>query len=107
MKAKDREIAWLKAGIAEVTPAQTLALQAQGAALIDVREAEEIAQGSPTGALRLGRGFLELRIEDAVPQFDRPLVLMCNSGTRSLFAAEDLRRLGYTKTYSMAGGFSR
>ena len=107
MKAKDREIARLKEGIAEVTPAQALALQAQGAALIDVREADEIAQGSPTGALRLGRGFLELRIEDAVPQAERPLVLMCNSGTRSLFAAEDLRRLGYTNIHSMAGGFSR
>ncbi len=107
MKAKDREIARLKEGIAEMTPAQTLALQAQGAALIDVREAEEIALGSPTGALRLGRGFLELRIEDAVPRADRPLVLMCNSGTRSLFAAADLGRLGYTRVYSMAGGFSR
>lgn len=107
MKIRDREIARLKAGIAEVTPAQALALQAQGAALIDVREAEEIAQGSPTGALRLGRGFLELRVEDAVPQADRALVLMCASGTRSLFAAADLRRLGYTNVYSMAGGFSR
>lgn len=107
MKIRDREIARLKAGIAEVTPAQALALQAQGAALIDVREAEEIAQGSPTGALRLGRGFLELRIEDAAPQADRALVLMCNSGTRSLFAAADLRRMGYTNVYSMAGGFSR
>jgi molybdopterin/thiamine biosynthesis adenylyltransferase/rhodanese-related sulfurtransferase len=107
MKARDREIARLKEGIAEATPAQTLALQAQGAALIDVREAEEIAQGSPTGALRLGRGFLEARIEDAVPQADRTLVLMCASGTRSLFAAADLRRLGYTRIYSMAGGFSR
>lgn len=107
MKAKDREIARLKAGIDEVTPGQALALQAQGGALIDVREADEIAQGSPTGALRLGRGFLELRIEDAVPQPGRPLVLMCDSGTRSLFAADDLLRLGYTRIYSMAGGFSR
>jgi len=107
MKAKDREIAKLKAGIAEVTPAQTLDLQAQGAALIDVREADEIAQGSPIGALRLGRGFLELRIEDAVPQADRALVLMCNSGMRSLFAAADLHRLGYSRIYSMAGGFAR
>ena len=107
MKADDREIARLKQDIAEVTPAQTLVLQAQGAALIDVREAEEIAQGSPIGALRVGRGFLELRIEDVVPQADRALVLMCASGARSLFAAADLRRLGYTRIYSMAGGFSR
>ena len=107
MKAMDRRLAELRSVIPEVTPAQALTLQAQGAALIDVREAEEISQGSPLGAQRLGRGYLELRIEDAVPDLDRPLVLMCNGGVRSLFAAEDVKRLGYKHLYSMAGGFSR
>ncbi|MFC5475188.1 molybdopterin-synthase adenylyltransferase MoeB [Paraherbaspirillum soli] len=107
MLAKERRLIELRAGIEEVTPAQALALQAQGAALIDVREADEIALGSPPGAYRLGRGYLELRIEDAVPDFAQPLVTMCNGGVRSLFAAEDLRRLGYTQLYSMRGGFAR
>src|SRR2546425_6529188 len=107
MKAKDRRLAELKAAIPELMPAQALALQAQGAALIDVREADEISQGSPLGAYRLGRGYLELRIEDAVPDFTRPLVTMCNGGTRSLFAAEDLKRLGYQQLYSMTGGLAR
>ena len=107
MKGKDRRLAELKAAVPEVTPAQALALQARGAALIDVREADEIAQGSPVGAHRLGRGFLELRIEDSVPDLDRPVVTMCNSGVRSLFAAEELQRLGYRQLYSMAGGFTR
>lgn len=107
MTAKERRLSELKASIPEVTPAQAFALQTQGAALIDVREAEEIAQGSPMNAYRLGRGYLELRIEDAVPDFDRPVVTMCNSGVRSLFAAEELQRLGYRKIHSMAGGFAR
>ena len=47
MKGTDRRLAELKASVPEVTPAQALALQAKGAALIDVREADEIAQGSP------------------------------------------------------------
>lgn len=107
MKAKERRLTELRAAIREVTPREALALQAQGAALVDVREADEIAQGSPPGGHRLGRGFLELKIEDAVPDFEWPLVVMCNSGARSLFAAEDLKRLGYTKLFSMAGGFTR
>src|SRR5574337_369484 len=56
-RARDRRLTELKAVIPEVEPREALALQARGAALIDVREADEIAQGSPTGALRLGRGF--------------------------------------------------
>ncbi|MBI2320435.1 MAG: ThiF family adenylyltransferase, partial [Betaproteobacteria bacterium] len=107
MKAKEARLAELRAVIPEVTPREALALQAQGAVLVDVREADEIAQGSPPGALRLGRGYLELRIEDAVPDFDRPLVTLCASGARSLFAAADLQRMGYARLYNLTGGFNR
>jgi molybdopterin/thiamine biosynthesis adenylyltransferase/rhodanese-related sulfurtransferase/molybdopterin converting factor small subunit len=107
LRARERRLFELKAAIPEVTPAEAMALQARGAALVDVREPEEIAQGSPPGALRLGRGYLELKIEDTVPEFGRPVVVMCNRGVRSLFAAEDLQRLGYSQVCSMAGGFSR
>jgi sulfur-carrier protein adenylyltransferase/sulfurtransferase len=107
MKVKDLRLSDLKAIVPEVTPAQALSMQAQGAAVVDVREADEITQGSPTGSYHLGRGFLELRIEDALPDLDRPLVVMCGSGVRSLFAAESLQRLGYRKVYSLTGGFSR
>lgn len=106
-KAKDARLAELKKNIAEVEPAQAAVLQAKGAALIDVREADEVAQGSPPGAVRVSRGYLELQIEDAVPNLDSRVLVMCGGGTRSLFAAEDLQRLGYRNIASVAGGFSR
>lgn len=106
-KARERRLVDLRATIPQVTPGEARALQRQGAALLDVREQDEIAQGSPPAALRLGRGFLELRVEEAVPDLDHPLLVMCNGGTRSLFAAEDLVRLGYTDVCSVIGGFSR
>jgi len=107
MKAKDRRLAELRSALPEITPAEALALQQQGAALIDVRDAEEIAQGSPVSAHRLGRSFLELRIEDAVPDLQQTLCVMCAGGVRSLFATEALKRLGYQDVRSIAGGFSR
>ncbi|MBY6260635.1 molybdopterin-synthase adenylyltransferase MoeB [Azospirillum sp. 412522] len=106
MSLKDRRLADLRARIAEVTAADAVALQRDGALLVDVREDEETATGSPAGALRLPRGFLELRIEEKAPDPARPLLLMCAGGTRSLFAAEDLLRLGYGDVRSVAGGFS-
>ena len=35
--------------------------------LLDVREKEEFRQGYVPGAVSLPRGFLEMRVEDAVP----------------------------------------
>lgn len=106
-RAKEARLSELKRSVPEVNPQETLKLQSEGAALIDVREADEIAQGSPPGAYRLGRGFLELKVEDVVPDLDRPVVTMCAGGVRSLLAADDLKRLGYTNVSSMTGGFSR
>jgi molybdopterin/thiamine biosynthesis adenylyltransferase/rhodanese-related sulfurtransferase len=107
MKGMERRLAELKASIPEVEPQETQALISKGALLVDVREMDEIANGSPAGSLRLGRGYLELRIEDHVPDKNKTLVLMCAGGVRSLFAAEGLRQLGYTDVRSMAGGFNR
>jgi molybdopterin/thiamine biosynthesis adenylyltransferase/rhodanese-related sulfurtransferase len=74
--------------------------------LIDVREADEHAQGIIPNAIHIPRGFLELRIEKQI--FDRaaPLVLYCAGGTRSLLATRSLMELGYTNVKSLAGGFS-
>ncbi len=105
----DREswLAALRASVPCVEPSQALALQAQGALLIDVREDGERAAGSPAGALGLSRGYLELRIEALEPDRHRPLLALCGSGTRSLLAAETLQRLGYRSVHSVDGGFER
>jgi molybdopterin/thiamine biosynthesis adenylyltransferase len=105
--SKADRIAALREQVPEVTPDEVEELVVQGATLVDVREADEIAQGSPPGALRLGRGFLELRIENEVPDKGATIVTMCAGGTRSLFAADGLRALGYTDVRSMVGGFNR
>ncbi len=104
--ARQQKLAELRASIPEVDPAEALALQQRGAVLVDVREPDEVAQGSPAGAERIVRGFLELQIEDRVPDLERPLVLMCAGGSRSLFASRDLLELGYSSVSSLRGGFN-
>lgn len=104
---KERRLAELRASIAELTPREALARQGAGAVLIDVREPDEVAQGSPPGALHLNRGFLELRIEAHLPDYDRPLIALCGGGVRSLFAAESLQQLGYRNVASVVGGYAR
>ncbi|MFU8802550.1 MAG: molybdopterin-synthase adenylyltransferase MoeB [Bradymonadaceae bacterium] len=74
--------------------------------VIDVRERDEFIEGHIEGAEFIPRGFLDLKIESAVPARDTPVVLYCAGGTRSALAAKSLQDLGYTNVESMAGGFS-
>lgn len=72
--------------------------------LIDVREESEWAGGYIPGAVHIGRGILEPKIEKRIPERDSEIVLYCGSGARSLLAAESLKRMGYCNAVSMAGG---
>ncbi len=104
--ASERRLQELRRTIPELTPPEAFALQRDGAALVDVREPDEVAGGSPAGAERIVRGFLELDVEKHVPDLGRTVVVMCAGGARSLFAARDLQELGYQDVYSLAGGFN-
>ncbi len=73
--------------------------------LIDVRERDEYEQGFIPGSSWVPRGFLELKVEDLVPEREREVVLYCAGGVRSVLAAAALQELGYRNVASMAGGF--
>jgi molybdopterin/thiamine biosynthesis adenylyltransferase/rhodanese-related sulfurtransferase len=77
-----------------------------GPIVIDVREKDEWTEGYIPGARWIPRGFLELRIEDQVPERSSEVILYCAGGTRSALAARALAELGYTNVRSMAGGFT-
>jgi molybdopterin/thiamine biosynthesis adenylyltransferase/rhodanese-related sulfurtransferase len=77
-----------------------------GTTVIDVREQDEYIQGYIPGARWIPRGYLEQRIEDAVPDRDREVILYCAGGNRSALAARSLKELGYTNVKSLVGGFS-
>ena len=73
--------------------------------LLDVREKDEYREGHLDGALPLPRGFLELRVEQMVPDKAKPIIAYCAGGTRSLLAAKQLKEMGYKKVISMSGGY--
>ncbi len=74
--------------------------------IIDVREKDEWAEGFIPGARSIPRGFLELRVEEQVPEKSTEIVLYCAGGTRSALAARSLGELGYTDVKSLAGGYT-
>ncbi len=73
--------------------------------LVDVREKHEWNEGYIPGALHVPRGFLELQVEEAVPDKSKTVVLYCAGGVRSLIAGTTLQQMGYQNVISMSGGF--
>jgi adenylyltransferase/sulfurtransferase len=74
--------------------------------LVDVREKYEWDEGNIPGAIHVPRGYLELRIEGAVPDRSTPILLYCAGGTRSVLAARTLQEMGYANVTSLRGGFT-
>ncbi|HEX2044948.1 MAG TPA: molybdopterin-synthase adenylyltransferase MoeB [Gaiellaceae bacterium] len=81
-------------------------LASDSPAVVDVREREEWDEGHLPGAVHVPRGHLESKIEAAVPDRDRTVVVYCASGNRSAFAAKTLAELGYENVVSLTGGFT-
>ena len=96
-----------KSRVPEVTVAETRKRIAENANvwLIDVREDTEWQAGHVAGARHIGKGIIERDIEAKVPDKNAEIILYCGGGFRSAIAGDALQRMGYTKVYSMAGGW--
>jgi rhodanese-related sulfurtransferase len=96
-----------KARIAQMDAADVAAAHRAGEAplIVDVRERSEWDAGHIAGAIHVGKGVIERDIEGAVPDLDTALVLYCGGGYRSALAADVLQQMGYTRVWSMAGGW--
>ena len=73
--------------------------------LIDVRDADEFVTGHLPNAKHISKGWIEAKINTAVPNKDTPVILYCGGGNRSALAAFNLQKMGYKHIMSMAGGF--
>ncbi|UGS37718.1 molybdopterin-synthase adenylyltransferase MoeB [Capillimicrobium parvum] len=96
----------IKEQISEVDPSEVHELLDEGIALLDVRESEEWDAGHLPGATHVARGYLESRIDGAIPDRSQRVVVYCASGTRSALAAKTLSDLGYANVESMTGGIT-
>ena len=104
---RDQLVALAKSQIAETTPQELHRRleNGQDPLVVDIREREEFEQGHLPGAVFIPRGFLELRIEQYVYDWEEPVVLYCAGGVRSALAARNLQEMGYTNVESLIGGF--
>jgi rhodanese-related sulfurtransferase len=84
--------------------------------LIDVRDSREHNHGYIPGSVNISRGTLEFSIGNEefwestgfyFPEKTEEFVLYCKKGSRSILAAEALKKLGYKNVSIIEGGFKK
>lgn len=89
----------------EVNPAEaTLLINREDAHVVDVREADEFANGHLPEARNIPLAKLADRVGEIEKYKDKPLIVCCAAGMRSAKGCGELGKLGFTKLYSLAGG---
>lgn len=101
----NQRLAQLRESVPHIDIDEALQRIGQGGRMLDIREADETAQGIIADATVIARGHLESDISTDIPNADTPIVVYCATGIRSLFAAESLQSIGYTNVASLDGGF--
>lgn len=78
----------------------------QNAQIVDVRTANEVAQGKIQGSINIDY-FKSNFIEMASGKLDKnkPVLVYCAAGGRSASAAKDLKKAGFKKVFDLEGGY--
>jgi rhodanese-related sulfurtransferase len=73
--------------------------------LVDVREESEYRAGHIPEAIWMGKGIIERDIESRITEKNSEIWLYCGGGYRSVLAADNIQKMGYTNVISVDGGF--
>jgi rhodanese-related sulfurtransferase len=78
--------------------------------LIDIREADELKNGTIAGAVHAPRGMIEFYADSTLPYYnpvfqkEKRMILYCASSGRSALAAQTLKAMGYSNVAHIDGG---
>jgi rhodanese-related sulfurtransferase len=94
-------------GSHSLTPTEaTLLINREDAQIVDVREPDEYASGHLPESRNFPLARLEERAGEIAKSKDTPLIVVCQSGTRSEGGCKTLEKLGYTKVHNLGGGIA-
>lgn len=83
----------------------TQLINREDALVLDVRDPAEFAGGHMLGAKNIPVADIEKRVGEIEKQKSRPVIVLCNEGSRASKAAALLRARGFEKVVNLSGGF--
>jgi len=92
-------------GFKELSTLQaTLKQNHENALFVDVRERAEYTQGHLVDSKHIALSELDKKLSELGKDKQRPLIVYCASGNRSLGACAKLTNAGFESVYSLTGG---
>jgi len=90
-----------------ISPTQaTMLINREDAIVVDVRESAEYSAGHLLNARHIPLGELEKRLGELDKFKDKPVILNCQSGSRSASACGVLRKAGFNRVHNLEGGIA-
>ena len=108
----DELLARARRQLVRIEPEQAATELEEGALLVDIRPAEQRADGEIPGATVIDRNVLEWRLDPASPSriasasgYDIRVIVICEEGYSSSLVAATLKELGLVNATDVIGGF--
>ena len=94
-------------GYKEVIPAEAVRLiNKEDAMVIDVRESNELGQGSIIDSKHIALSVLPEKLDSLGADKDKPILVICKMGNRSAQACKLLLKNSYTNVFGLKGGIT-
>jgi rhodanese-related sulfurtransferase len=93
-------------GHSAISSQDLIRLMNQGALVLDIRKPEEFAAGHVNGAKQLSSEKILTAGEEFKRFKEKPVVVICDSGSLASAAVRQLAQQGFTKAFTLRGGFA-
>ena len=108
----DEMLTAARARLDRLTPNEARASARSGGVIVDIRaERYQLTEGVIPGAVIIERNVLEWRVDPTshsrlpIARYELPVIVVCNDGYASSFAAVTLKELGIHRATDVIGGF--
>ncbi|MCL1991315.1 MAG: rhodanese-like domain-containing protein [Defluviitaleaceae bacterium] len=100
-----QEIDFSEVGFTQITfdEAMSMAKNEEKVIILDVRTAEEFERGHLKDAILLPYDEIMQHAQVVLPHKEELILIYCQAGVRSVYAAHTLVALGYTNIYEFGG----
>lgn len=88
-----------------VASAKTLYDASESGVIVDLREAESVAQSKLANSTHISRGLLEMKIAKLCPDPDTLILTHCAGGGRASLGALTLQQMGYVNVHAITATF--